>query len=308
MSQNAAAIDLSTDVIRIAGYKPTIQCRGLTGSLYNPGSNVCVFGINVGTALQGRGIGYIQTSNVNLVAGDYYEVSLDLLTDSGAEYNIPAVWNLRTTPNYDIVDFEQVSNTNNLGTSSTSEFIVTSYRIILQGLATNSAFPIELGDGSASYLIYLGGDSWSTANQVRVNRVNQYRLRAPASNSDVVAAIEQLSQQEQQQQQQEQQSIDNIENQSTSDIPTGDNQSATNLIGNITSIFNQIKDAPVRNNCNIPANWGHLNLGNVNLCTGKENMPFIVNFGAAVFQLVFVVGTGLILVRQVLALYDWSRK
>lgn len=103
-------------------------------------------------------------------------------------------------------------------------------------------------------------------------------------------------------------STQNIENQNTSDTPGGDNQSATNLIGNISGIFNQIANIPVGSSCNIDANFGNLDLGNLNLCTGKENMPFIVNFGATVFQLVFVVSTGLILVRQVLSLYDWSRK
>lgn len=128
------------------------------------------------------------------------------------------------------------------------------------------------------------------------------------NNDDIVNAIEDMASSQAQQNDKENEAVENIENQDVSDIPAGDNEAATNLIGNITGIFNQIRDVPTGSDCNIPANWGHLNLGNLNLCTGKENMPFIVNFGATVFQLVFVVGTGLILVRQVLNLYDWSRK
>lgn len=103
-------------------------------------------------------------------------------------------------------------------------------------------------------------------------------------------------------------STDNIENQTEPTQDTGDNAASTNLIGNISSVITQIGNIPASSSCNIPANWGNLNLGNLNLCTGKENMPWVVNFGAQVFQFVFVIGTGIILVKQVLALYDWSRK
>lgn len=99
---------------------------------------------------------------------------------------------------------------------------------------------------------------------------------------------------------------ENIENQSTSDINTGDQSSATNLIGNISNIFTQIGNISATN-CSIRANFGNLDLGNLNLCTGKENLPFVVTFGAYCFELIFVVGTSIILIKQLLGVLDWSR-
>lgn len=104
----------------------------------------------------------------------------------------------------------------------------------------------------------------------------------------------------------EEQAADDISNQSTSDISTGDQSSATNLIGNISNIFTQIGNISATN-CSIRANFGNLDLGNLNLCTGKENLPFVVTFGAYCFELIFVVGTSIILIKQLLGILDWSR-
>ena len=103
------------------------------------------------------------------------------------------------------------------------------------------------------------------------------------------------------------QAADDISKQSTDDINTGDQSSATNLIGNIQGIFTEIGNIPVGSTCSISGNFGNLNLGDLNLCTGKENLPFVVTFGAYCFELIFVVGTSIILVKQVLSIFDWAR-
>lgn len=106
----------------------------------------------------------------------------------------------------------------------------------------------------------------------------------------------------------EEEAAEDISNQSTSDIPASDDSSATNLIGNISNIFTQIGNIPTSSTCTVAADFGNLDLGNLNFCTGKENLPFVVTFGAYCFELIFVIGTSIILVRQLLGILDWSRQ
>lgn len=105
----------------------------------------------------------------------------------------------------------------------------------------------------------------------------------------------------------EEQAVEDIENQSTDDVDVGDQSGMTNAVGVVSGIFTQIGSVQATD-CNFTANFGHLNLGQLNFCTGKENFPFIINFVSSIFTLIVVVGTILILVKQVLGLYDWARK
>lgn len=105
----------------------------------------------------------------------------------------------------------------------------------------------------------------------------------------------------------EEEAAEAISNQSTDDIETGDDSSATNLIGNINTLFTQIGNIQASDTCSISADFGNLDLGDINFCTGKDKLPFVVTFGAYAFELVFVVGTAIILVKQVLGLFDWAR-
>lgn len=124
----------------------------------------------------------------------------------------------------------------------------------------------------------------------------------------IIDAIEDSAAAQSEQYDKEQAAVDNIENQTTDDTADElpDMSNATSLLGNIQSIFTQIGNIPP-SNCTIPANWGNLNLGDISLCTGKENMPFIVTFGAYAFELIFVIGASIILVKQVVNMFDWAR-
>lgn len=162
--------------------------------------------------------------------------------------------------------------------------------------AFNNGFSIVFGMAS---VIYLSDDAdYSSV------------LNAIKSNTDDIKTkldeLEAAAETQQEAAEKELESTENIENQSTSDINTGDQSSATNLIGNISNIFTQIGNISATN-CSIRANFGNLDLGNLNLCTGKENLPFVVTFGAYCFELIFVVGTSIILIKQLLGILDWSR-
>lgn len=192
-SYNASAVDLTQSVNHVYSYYPTIMCQNFegTGYLYM-NSNTCVFGQNVGGALQGRGLSYIKSSNINIVAGDYYEVFLDIAASDGAQSHVPVIWTLHTTANYDITDFSLVSSVDNLGSSAENEAFVSTYRIILKANYSNSSFPIELGYPNGGYnFIYLAGDSTPYSVDVRLNRINQYHATGSLSVSDITRAINQ---------------------------------------------------------------------------------------------------------------------
>lgn len=104
----------------------------------------------------------------------------------------------------------------------------------------------------------------------------------------------------------EEQAVEDIESITEDDVDVGDQSSMTNAVGIVSGIFNQIGSVEATD-CTIPADFGNLNLGNLNLCTGKDKFPFIINFVSSVFTLVMVVGTMLILVKQIIGLYDWAR-
>lgn len=193
-SYDSYAVDLSTDVTHVYSYYPTIMCQNFDGSgrLWVNG-NTCILGTNTGTAIQGNGLSYIQSSNVTLVANDFYEVYLDVSAASGAQNHIPVIWNLGTTSNFDIVDFAQVSQTDNLGSSANNEAYVATYRIILKANYNNSSFPIQLGYESGGInFVYLAGDNWSDSVDIRMSRINQYHPNGSGlSRSDIIAAINQ---------------------------------------------------------------------------------------------------------------------
>lgn len=102
----------------------------------------------------------------------------------------------------------------------------------------------------------------------------------------------------------ENQAVENISNQTE---PAIDNSASTSILNNAASLFNQILTVPKGNNCQVPADWGNLNLGLLDFCQGKNNFLWVVNFVSSISVVVIVIGTSIILVRQILGLYDWAR-
>lgn len=301
MSHNTSAINLGENVSFVNSWNNTrMLCAAYGGSNITFNSNTCVLNSPSYTGLTGDGLSFIQTSDVNLVYGDYYQVFLDVSASSGAETNIPVIWNLNTTGNFLIVDFEQVNLNNNLGSSANSEAYISSYRIILKSLVNSSSFPIELGyPNHNARLLYIAGDNGNLTVDVRITQIIQFSSKSDDQQAVVDAINDQTEKEEN--------AANDIENQSTDDIDTGDDSSATNLIGNISTLFNQIGSIEASSSCSVPADFGNLDLGNINFCTGKDKLPFVVTFGAYAFELIFVVGTAIILVKQVLGLFDWAR-
>ena len=104
----------------------------------------------------------------------------------------------------------------------------------------------------------------------------------------------------------QQDSIDNINNQSPSDIGSSDNTGTTNLINSLGGFITTIANAPATN-CIINGDLGHVDLGGINLCQGKEHFNTLVEFigFSALFGVVFWAGYHL--VKRTLSLIDWAR-
>lgn len=105
----------------------------------------------------------------------------------------------------------------------------------------------------------------------------------------------------------EYESVDNIDNQTTDDIDAGDNTNMVNFLGQISGLFTQIRDIPASSECVITGDFGNLDIGNINFCTGKEKMPFVVNFFSFIFVTLVSLGLAFYLVNRVLSLYSWAR-
>lgn len=306
MSHNASALQLTQNVDSVYSWKnPQIWCMVFGGSLYSNGSDTCIVGPNTGTAWQGRGVSYIKTANINLVANDYYQVYLDVSTSNGAEKQIPVMWNLGTTANYDIVSFRMVSESNNIGSSADNEIYVASYEIILKGLYNNPSFPIELGYGGGNInMLYLGGDFNTNNMDVRISRINQYHPRSQQSNQDVVNSIESLSDSIEQQNEQENSAVDNISNQSADDYEM-ESANMSSLFSQFGGFISAVNGASI-GDCNIPADFNHINLGILDLC--RNPVPDYVQVAVSIVSCMLIAPYLMNIIKRILSIADRIRE
>lgn len=306
MSHNVSALELTQNVDSVYSWKnPKIWCMVFHGSLYSNGSDTCIVGTNTGTAWQGRGVSYIKTANINLVAGDFYQVYLDVAVSSGAQKQIPVMWNLGTTANYDIVSFRMVSQSNNLGTTADNEIYVTTYEIILKGLYNNPSFPIELGyPGGDINMIYLGGDFYTDSMDVRISRVNQYHPRSQQTNQDVVNSIENLSNSIEQQNEQENSAVDNISNQSADDYEM-ESANMSSLFSQFGGFISAVNGASI-GDCTIPADFNHINLGILDMC--KNPVPDYVQVAVSIVSCMLIAPYLMNIIKRILSIADKIRE
>lgn len=327
MSYNVNALDLTEEVVIRNVYRNPYWRDNNSGSVFANGSH------GYGNNVDFSGSSYItlkSSGNNNITAdvGDYFIINGTVI----AYANDPGYLNQSTffglsTSDVDcpIIDFdvdEVQVDLNNASQHRSSRYTFTATCRVYTAVSTGPSINLYLataGPQAGSILYYVQMNAMvqayadTSVNNIasRLSTISNYLQNIYSNNEDILNVLNDLSDNlgaQGEAAQKELDSTENIENQSEPTQDTGDNAASTNLIGNISSVITQIGNIPASSSCNIPANWGNLNLGNLNLCTGKENMPWVVNFGAQVFQFVFVIGTGIILVKQVLALYDWSRK
>lgn len=297
MSHNTLAIEPDATSVFIYGSPGTIQtnCNGTyQATMCSPNS----------TSVQN--IQFRPLIAMPLDEGSYW-VEMYITFSSNGTSDAPLIVASATSiTSGTIATFESVSSTTRGSTT------VRIYRVVYKYSGTNTFYgPYTLTAASAwvntagyyvnSVTLYKETSNSDATNQQIVNAINSLnstvQSNTPPSADEIADAVNAP----------EEQAADDISNQSTDDIETGDDSSATNLIGNINTLFTQIGNIQASNTCSISADFGNLDLGNINFCTGKDKLPFVVTFGAYAFELVFVVGTAIILVKQVLGLFDWAR-
>lgn len=298
MSHNTFALDISSNVEFVQSWQNTsMSCRVRYGSWVDVSGNTCVFGTNTGLGgLQGSGLAAIKTGGVELVAGDYYQVFLDVSVSSGANKYFPVMWNLNTTSNYTIVDFQQVSLNTNMGTESTDEAYVTSYKIILRANYTSSGFPIELGytDGSKN-MLYLAGDGTPISVDVRITAINEFRAKTN-DNSSVVDAINNQTQEE----------ADSTQDaadasQSAGSSSAASAESATSSLISVIGGFVSVITSAQPTNCIINANMNHINMGNMDLCANP--VPSYVQIIGSIILICAAIPLAIVLFNRFIGLF-----
>lgn len=297
MSHNAFAIEPDATSVFIYGSPGTIMtnCNGTyQATMCTPNS----------TSVQN--IQFRPQIAMPLDSGSYW-VEMYITFSSNGTSDAPLIVASSTSiTSGTIATFESVSSTTRGSTT------VRIYRVVYKYSGSNVYYgPYTLSAASAwvntagyyvnSITLYKETTNSDATNQQIVNAINNLNStiesNTPPSADDIADAVNAP----------EEEAAEDISNQSTDDIETGDDSSATNLIGNINTLFTQIGNIEASDTCSIPADFGNLDLGNLNFCTGKDKLPFVVTFGAYAFELIFVVGTAIILVKQVLGLFDWAR-
>lgn len=96
------------------------------------------------------------------------------------------------------------------------------------------------------------------------------------------------------------QAVDNIDNQSSSDIQGSDNQQTTSLI-NVISGFISAFSGITAGNCNLTLEFPNYAGGTrvVNICSGKEKAPRIVEIGSSLLLIVVFVPLAYILIKMI---------
>lgn len=90
-------------------------------------------------------------------------------------------------------------------------------------------------------------------------------------------------------------------------IDIGNQEQALSIIGALNGVLGNIKSIPASATCIISGNIGRLDLGDLNLCQGKENFGSIVAFVATTIFLFISFFIVLRIIRKILRVISWAR-
>lgn len=91
-------------------------------------------------------------------------------------------------------------------------------------------------------------------------------------------------------------------------VDIGDDSQALSIVGTLNSVLGQVRDIPASVGCTINANFvGRINLGDLNLCTGKDTLGGVVSFSATVIFLFISFFIVLRIIKKVIRVISWCR-
>lgn len=144
--------------------------------------------------------------------------------------------------------------------------------------------------------ILFSTDDSSASNQTIVNQNNQII----SQNQNMINQNSQIINNQNQQIQQEQEGIDNISNQSSSDIDGSTSGQTDSLIGVIIGFINAFSSINATN-CNLTLEFPDYAGGSriVNICSGKERAPRIVEIGSSLLLICVFVPLAYVVIRMI---------
>lgn len=298
MSHNTSALDINQAVeFKQTWTNNRMVCAARFGSNISFNGNTCVLNGPGSTGLIGTGLSYIYTADVNLVQGDYYEFLLQVGVSGDAQTNIPIVWNMATTSNFTLVSFEKVSIDENLGSSATSEAYVSFYRVILRSSVNNSSYPLELGySNHQTNMFYIAGDTGSLTVDFRISSINRYSPKTDDQQSVVDAINDQTEKEEQ--------ASNNISNQSADDYEM-ESASMSSLFSQFGGFISAVNGASI-GDCNIPADFNHIDLGILDLC--RNPVPDYVQVAVSIVLCMLIAPYLMNIIKRILSIADKIRE
>lgn len=330
MSHNVSAIDLTQNVVyKASGSSPQWKDDSNSSASNTWHTGRSIYGGNSGNASSFSSF-YIRGengSNLPIESSWYLQVQGRVyFSGSSGKWNTSGNFIYTSIGNCPIVDMDVVEVQNHVGSTNTTDQIF-NYSIICKYTGSNNGIPqvgFKVQSSSQTDVFHFSVLNWfiwqyrsnifddtdviNAIKNVRSSINNIYNSLGNTNDKldDIKEALDTLSQSQQDQQEQEQQATDNISNQSPSDIGSTDNAGTTNLINALGGFITTIANAPATN-CVINGDMGNLDVGSINLCTGKENFNTLVEFigFTALFGVVFWAGYHL--VKRTLSLIDWAR-
>lgn len=155
---------------------------------------------------------------------------------------------------------------------------ITGYHLGL--LSTNSSYPI--------FYSYVSSDTVGVVS-FKIVDISQWRYVGTPENKQQAEATQNASDES------EQAAEDN-----------GSNEATTTLSNNLNNIFTTISSTRA-SNCIIAGNLGNINMGNLNLCQGKENFNQLFEFIGYTSLFTVCFWAAYHLISRTIKLIDWAR-
>ena len=173
--------------------------------------------------------------------------------------------------------------------------------VVVSGVPSGSG-TIYLTLGSSEYAYFFAGDSSSDylyvernpSSLIFSNNLNDALLSQQIAQNEVLIQIQNDFYNA------NYDAVDNINNQSTSDIPNATNAQTTSLIGTITSFVSAISTVST-GSCELTLPFPNFVGGSqtVNPCTGKEKAPTIVAIGSSMFLIGIFIPFAFIVLKMI---------
>lgn len=229
----------------------------------------------------------------NFVANDIVEFDLTFYSVSTLSdaFRFGIVSTLSQSGNFVLLSWEETQNNAFLDAADSGAYsFVLTYHFVFMAKSdvSNSTFAI-LSSSNRPFNLY---ESFNGLNGYRLVLTN-YNCWRKNDVNDTNAEQKEATED----------AADESESQAES---SGSNAGTTNLINGLGNVFSAIANTPA-GSCSIDANLGNLDLGQINLCQGKDNFNGLIEFIGYSSMFLVIFWAAYHVVTRTLRLIDWAR-